>query len=199
MIKSYFFKTIIIIITVAVSGCIKEKTEKAEFPEWYLKIPEYPNALVAVGSGDGRAEALCMALSELSSQVQIQFSSQVEPSVKMKNKTVSGTHFGKVSVESVVSSFYVYDGSEKHISFVSTVTFDNEGNTFKISASFEETTNNGVATYRTNVSVTSENSDLGDVIGELKQSGIDIETYWGKDANYVKLMVDKDKLNSNIP
>ena len=195
LIKSHSFKAIIIIICAVTSGCIKEKTEKPDVPDWYLNIPEYLNAYVAVGSGDGRVEALCNALSELSFNIETVVSSMTgKPGAPRVYKNDTGIHFGKILVQSVLKSFSSQNGSQEHLSFVSTLSFVDNGKEYQIKTFYEETKNNGVTTSRTRFTVTSENSDLGDVIGELKQSGIDIETYPSKDGYYVKLMVDKDKL-----
>lgn len=198
--KIGFLSISVFIFMIVPFGCIKEKTERADMPKWFLNIPEYPNAYVAVGSGDGRAESLCNALSELSSNIETVVSSMMGKSGTPKvYKNDTGIHFGKVSVQSVSKIFLLENGSEEHFSLVSTANFVDEIKTYKISAFYEETKNNGVTTSRTHFTVTCENSDLGDVIGELKRSGIEIETYAGKKSYYMKLVIDKDKLKSNIP
>lgn len=198
--KTVFLSIGVLILAIVVFGCIKEKTEKADMPKWFLNIPEYPNAYVAVGSGDGRAEALCNALSELSFQIEIELSILEDKSNASKfSRSDKGLHLGKVSIQSILTDFRLDNGSKEHTSLISTVSFTDQTKKYKISTFYEETTNNGVTTSRTHFEITSKNCVLEDVLEELKRLVIGIETYASEDAYYVKLVADKDKLKSNIP
>lgn len=77
------------------------------------------------------------------------------------------------------------------------ISFEDVEKSFTIEEFLEEYTINDETTITSNFEIISKNSHVGDILKELTLLGIDIESYGGADAYYIKLVAEEDMIQNS--
>ncbi len=159
-------------------------------PSWVMRPPQPAGAFVAVGMGEGKADALARALVDISTQLEI-FDQMNKPDTSLITSMVMERSFGDVSIKFLDKSYSeteLVDGIESMNEYFESSTelrLDKDEHKWIAKQYLSYLNKAGQEQDKTHFEITGFNAGLNDVMAELSATGFTFKIFANQDAYYL--------------
>ena len=201
-------KSLVILACLLVAGAAFAEAEP-DFPSWYMHPPHTEDNIVVMGVGEGKPEALTVALMELARMMEMKVESQLETFAEGEEdegesskgevtRAVSTHRFGMVEVKGMDKSMAEMSGAgyreeTESVIEVSYSPTEIGGGKARMRYTVEWRVAAGDTTESATFEFHRRDCDLQTVIGELEENGVEITGYESRDdLHYIMLVYDAE-------